>query len=573
MRLPGPLLFSLLILIAGAVSLAACDADSGGDPPGFSELLEDRETFGTLIDALEETGIGAELETGGPYTVLAPTDQAFMLLGAGTLAMLREPGNLPVLTRVLRAHIVPGALRIEEFRDGERLTALDGTELEVRVERGRVTVGGLEVRRALEATNGVAYSVERLYLEHLTIAERLKVSELLRSIRLVLDEAGELDRLGGEGPFTLFVPLDDAFDALGDGSFDRLLANPSILDRVASSHLVQGVFDTDTIEDGLTVISESGSSLTFTVGPDMVSVDGVRILLPDIRTSNGVIHLIADVMTSDLRLNEAATLAGLSFWLDAVRAAGLEAVLEDDGPYTVFAPTNAAFTQIGGAAHIAFMEREGLVQRVIPFHVVPGLYPLARLAGETRLPTLEGDEIRVSFVNQQVRVGLDALAEVQRGDIVARNGVIHTLRAVVHPRLSLLEALVFERRTRFVRGIRLAGLEAEFESGGPYTVFAFTDEAFNSDPELLALFSPARAQQLLDYLSYHTGEGAYPFEALADGLGELPTRYGIPLTYLNTPGGLFADTTFLFPAAPSLINPSNGALYRLNGVLPPPEPE
>jgi transforming growth factor-beta-induced protein len=573
MRTARSLALSLLIALSGAVALTGCDGAEDDATPGLGGLLEGRETFATLQDALEATGLAAELEAGGPYTLLAPTDQAFRLLGAGTLAMLEAPEHRDVLEKVLRAHIVPRALTVDELQDGDVVTTLGGAGLEVRVERGRVRVGGLEVRRALEFTNGLAYAVERVHLDHLSIADRLEVSGLLHSARRMLAESGVLERLGEAGPYTLLVPLDDSFGNLGAGVFDRLLANPSIRDRVAGSHLVEGVYDTERIADGLSVRSASGAELTFEVGPSALSVDGVPILLPDIRTSNGVIHLLGGVLTSDLGLNEAATLAGLSAWLDAARAVGFDEVLDGAGPYTVFAPTNAAFAQAGGAFQVEFMRSEGLLERVLAFHVAQGIFTEDDLRSQTWIPTVEGEDLRVFWSNEQAIVGLDLFAEVRRqGAIVARNGVIQPVNRVVHPRLNLLEGLVFNGFVRFVRGIHVAGLREDYAAGGPLTVFAFTDDAFNADPELAALLDPSRVDQLRDYLGYHTAEGDFPYEELVlRGGGQLPTRHGAPLFFSAGAEVLVGTEEERVGAVPVLTNPSNGALYRLDGVLTPPE--
>ncbi len=572
-----PLRFALGLALA-LLLLPACDSEDERQTD-FLGLLEDRETFALLIDGLEETGLAATLETGGPYTLFAPTDQAFRALGMGTLATLQEPEQRDILARVLRAHIVPRVLPLEAFTDGERLTTLGGTELEVRVQRGRVTVGGVVVDRSFEADNGVLYGVETTFRDHLTIAERLAISSDLETIRRAFAESGDLDALGGAGPFTVFLPLDDAFDALGRDATRRLFDNQNLVDRVAPNHIVEGRLTSADITNGQTVESEAGSELEFSVEANRIEVDGVRLILPDIPTANGVIHLVANVLTSDLNLNEAALLAGLDLWLDAAARAGLASVLTSDGPYTVFAPLNRAFTDVGGVSHLEYLQREGVIGRVARFHVAPGLFPSSELEMRTEVPTLDEDAMRIVPVTGQIRVGLNVFGGLVTTDIPASNGVIHVVDRLLNPSLSLLETLVFEERRRFVQSLRLTGQDEAFDDdlGGPYTVFAWTDQAFNANPQLPGLLFPNTADELERYVDFHTVEGRFSFTDLGT-MGTLPTLLpGDSLTYVNSPNGVFIQDIYTSPpdtllvrAVQSVQRPTNGVLWRLESVLEPP---
>jgi uncharacterized surface protein with fasciclin (FAS1) repeats len=114
-----------------------------------------------------------------------------------------------------------------------------------------------------------------------------------------MQAAGLVENLKSEGPFTVFVPVNSAFDPLAvDGTLDALLADPSgALTDVLLYHVVPGTVMSSDITDGLEVETLNGESLTFTVTDDGIKVNDANILTADIESSNGVIHSIDSVLT------------------------------------------------------------------------------------------------------------------------------------------------------------------------------------------------------------------------------------------------------------------------------------
>lgn len=115
----------------------------------------------TLVAAVTAAGLGETLSGAGPFTVFAPTNAAFAALPAGALDNLLKPEMKKDLTGVLTYHVVSGALRAADLKDGQKLKTVNGKELLVSVKDGKVMVGGATVTTAdAISSNGVTHVID-----------------------------------------------------------------------------------------------------------------------------------------------------------------------------------------------------------------------------------------------------------------------------------------------------------------------------------------------------------------------------------------------------------------------------
>lgn len=131
--------------------------------------------------------------------------------------------------------------------------------------------------------------------------------------------------------------------------------------------------------------------------------------------------------------SEASTLTTL---VSAVRAAGLVETLSGEGPFTVFAPTNAAFEAVPASALQSLLvpANQAQLQGVLTYHVVPGRLNAASLSDGQRLTTVNGETLTVTVAGGRVMVGnADGMATVTQADVYASNGVAHVIDAVLMP--------------------------------------------------------------------------------------------------------------------------------------------
>lgn len=164
-------------LLALAVGLAAC-GDDDDETTGAATTTEQTEAaqapgnivavaaetpdLSTLVEAVEAAGLVGTLEEPGPYTVFAPTNEAFEALG-NTLETLLEPANKGELAEILIYHVVPGELTSSELSDGQMLKTVQGDSLKVKIDGEEVTVNGAKVAIPdVEASNGVVHVINQV---------------------------------------------------------------------------------------------------------------------------------------------------------------------------------------------------------------------------------------------------------------------------------------------------------------------------------------------------------------------------------------------------------------------------
>jgi uncharacterized surface protein with fasciclin (FAS1) repeats len=298
------------------------------------------------------------------------------------------------------------------------------------------------------------------------------------TLAAAIEAAGLTDALSGAGPFTVFAPTDDAFSALPDGALDALLRpeNRSALASVLQHHVVSGSVRSGDISPG-EVSSLAGTPLVLALDGAKVTVDGATVTTPDIAAANGVVHEIDRVLlppgfdldavlaagappatdeivvtdssvppttttaaaTGDI-LATAGAAGTFTSLAAAIEAAGLTSTLQGPGPFTVFAPTDAAFAKVPVDVRDALLQPAGkaALTKILTYHVVPGTIRSGDLvAGD--LATVEGQALKVAIAGSAVKVDD---ATVTSADVAATNGVIHVIDTVLLPPGLDLDALL-----------------------------------------------------------------------------------------------------------------------------------
>ncbi len=257
-----------------------------------------------------------------------------------------------------------------------------------------------------------------------------------KTLAAALQAAGLVETLKGPGPFTVFAPTDEAFAALPPGTVENLLKpeNKAALVDVLTYHVVPGkvtAADVVTLTSATTV---NGQRADIEVDGGTVRIDGATVIKADIETSNGVIHVIDRVILpeTDTIPQVAASAGSFGTLLAAVKAAGLSETLSGPGPFTVFAPTDAAFAKLGpkAIADLLKPENKAKLVAILTYHVVPGRVYADQVVGMSSAKTVQGDTIAIKVVGGKVMV--DG-ATVTATDIQAANGVIHVIDTVITP--------------------------------------------------------------------------------------------------------------------------------------------
>ncbi len=252
--------------------------------------------------------------------------------------------------------------------------------------------------------------------------------------------------LSGPGPFTVFAPTNDAFASLLIElgiSKAQLLADKALLTSVLTYHTLSGAVDKAAVPAGKAITTLQGGIFKIdAIGSNLVITDGRNrtsgITATDVRASNGVIHVIDRVILPANRnlVQTAQALPDFSLLVEAVVAAGLQDALSAPGPFTVFAPTNAAFAallaELGLTKDQVFGDK-ALLTNVLTYHVLNGRVLKAEVPIGTPVQTLQGQTLTVdaslSVIDQNGRA-----ARIVATDVLATNGVIHAIDRVILPK-------------------------------------------------------------------------------------------------------------------------------------------
>ena len=260
---------------------------------------------------------------------------------------------------------------------------------------------------------------------------------------------------------------------------------------------------------------------------------------------------------------------GFDTLLAAATAGGLAEALATNGPFTVFAPTDAAFAELPQAAvnNLLQPENRETLASLLQHHVVAGRIDAAGVIEAGELESLAGTPLTVEVEGDEVRIGGVRIVQT---DIGADNGIIHVVEQVMFPAGFACIATVAQRAGQFntlLAAAEAAGLKDALSVQGPFTVFAPTDDAFAALPEgtVENLLQPENRAELKRLLQHHIVAGRLPAEEVlaAESLetlagttlqvtldGEQPRVGGADITATNVMAG-------------------NGVIHVINAVLIP----
>ncbi|MEM7800502.1 MAG: fasciclin domain-containing protein, partial [Chloroflexota bacterium] len=290
------------VLIPPSIAEAAAEEEPMADLPSIAEVAVGAGTFNTLVAALDAAGLTETLAGEGAFTVFAPTDDAFAALPEGTVeALLEDPEG--ALTDILLYHVVDGVVPAETVVTLEAATTLNNKDVTIEVVDEGVVLNGTVnvVTTDIEASNGIVHVIDAVLLppESFTIIDAAASDSSFTTLVAAIEAAGLTETLSGPGPFTVFAPTDDAFAALPEGTVESLLEDPTgALTNILTYHVVSGAVPASavvTLESAPTLL---GQDVTITVDDDgnVFLNETVQVIITDLETDNGIIHVIDAVL-------------------------------------------------------------------------------------------------------------------------------------------------------------------------------------------------------------------------------------------------------------------------------------
>jgi transforming growth factor-beta-induced protein len=390
-------------------------------------------SFETLVAAVQAAGLVDALKGDGPFTVFAPSDEAFAKLPEGTIdALLEDPDGQ--LSRILLYHVVPGKVMAADVADGLTAETLRGAEVAFSVSDGKVMIKDAEiVATDIEASNGVIHVIDSVILPPEDLVDVAVGAGSFNMLVAAVQAANLEETLRGKGPFTVFAPTDDAFAKLPEGTVDALLADPEALADILLYHVIPGKVMAADVSDGLMADTAQGSTVSFAIHSDGTpAINGALITATDIEAFNGVIHVIDSVILPPEDIVDTAIAAGsFNTLVAAVQAAGLEEALRGDGPFTVFAPTDDAFAKLPEGTVEALLADPEALADILLYHVIEGKVMAADVTDGLEAATLQGSSVSFAIHSDGTPAVNEAL--IVATDVMASNGVIHVIDSVILP--------------------------------------------------------------------------------------------------------------------------------------------
>jgi transforming growth factor-beta-induced protein len=284
------------------------------------DIAVSTEGFSVLVAAVTEAELVDTLKSDGPFTVFAPTDDAFTNLLEALEISAEDLLAHPQLVEVLLYYVVPGKVISTDLSDGMIAKTALGESIKVDLSDGVKINTSTVVAADIEASNGVIHVIDEVLVpesfklmaddmmkedtmedemmeETPSIVDIALSDEQFSMLVMLLQKADLVEALQGDGPFTVFAPTNEAFvelvTALGITP-EELMAQPALAD-VLLYHVISGKVMSTDLSDGLMAPTLNGDTIKFDLS-DGVKADSSSVIAADIMASNGVIHVVDSVL-------------------------------------------------------------------------------------------------------------------------------------------------------------------------------------------------------------------------------------------------------------------------------------
>jgi transforming growth factor-beta-induced protein len=423
-RSQNPLKLVLLVIVLA--SLLAVPILASAQDSDIVDTAVAAGDFETLVAAVQAADLVDALKGDGPFTVFAPTDAAFAALPDGTVESLLE--DKEALSNILLYHVVAGKVMAADVKDGMTAETLQGSTVTFSVSDDGVKINDANiVTTDIETSNGVIHVIDAVILPPAPVAEPVATAA----------PAASTTTIAGNG----FIGIPDGATVKGTVEVQAVADDPDFmkwqLDVLPFQNADQAIF--------LAVGEEAASSPTVIATIDTTAFPNgehdlrLRVVRSDsnydeyfatINIDNQGAQPAADTTSAPDIVDTAVAAGDFGTLVAAVQAAGLVDALKGDGPFTVFAPTDAAFAALPDGTVEALLEDTAALSNILLYHVVSGEVMAADVKDGMTAETLQGSTVSFSVSDAGVKIND---ANIVTTDIKTSNGVIHVIDAVILP--------------------------------------------------------------------------------------------------------------------------------------------
>ncbi|MGB5383964.1 MAG: fasciclin domain-containing protein [Lutimonas sp.] len=403
----------------------------------------------------------------------------------------------------------------------------------------------------------------------------------LSTLVSAIQAAGLTSYLSGTGPFTVFAPTNAAFAKLDPATLNNIIGNPTLLTALLQYHVVNGKVYSKDLSDGEVNTALSGQTILVDVNGNAVTLNGnTSVTDADIKASNGVIHIIDQVLIPDdfaaqTIVQIAASNPNFSTLVQILSLPEMSDLLaaanDPTADLTVFAPTNAAFD-----ATLAALGKNsindiptGILKEIVSYHILGGAVFSDELSNGAVPTLLPGESVTVDVSGNGVKIDN---ANVISADIAAINGVIHAVDGVLLPSYvatavgNIGEVVLFNKDfTILAAALRKAELLDAVSTTDNITVFAPDNAAFVKAG--ITSLDGLSKDDLTPILLYHVlGAKVLSTQLPADGMAKMLNDEMIYLGYLTN--SVLVNGLSTITAVD--IEKDNGVIHVIDRTLVPP---
>ncbi|XP_067126248.1 transforming growth factor-beta-induced protein ig-h3-like [Centruroides vittatus] len=419
-------------------------------PPGkyerlsIPELIIEDGRFRELSSAMVQSEHVNELRRGGPYTIFAPSDESFQKILPNEMARIRRDPK--ALAALLQNHVVPTIICLPALTDKHKMKTLGGQDITFECNKTGTYVNGAKLTsETMLSSNGVINIISDVLIPDrvrsvLELIEKKKYnltafSSLVRSANLhnLLDHPNVT--------LTVFAPTDEAFEQLSQHELEEYTSTTEKSRHLLNHHIIHGRYTTDIMSDNQIVETyESRSELRLKVYRKAVGVETAIVKKSNIEGQNGVLHIIDRVLTPP-KLNIIEMLDNnkeFSMFSEAVRRVRETEpyFLERNGnPYstfTIFAPTDEAFKELGSRKLESIMGSNKKLKKVIMNHVVDNMMSSGSFSTSKVYYNVRTEYQTVNVHKKKGHLMVNG-AHVIKSDMLTKDGIVHCIDQVLMP--------------------------------------------------------------------------------------------------------------------------------------------
>jgi transforming growth factor-beta-induced protein len=250
-----------------------------------------------------------------------------------------------------------------------------------------------------------------------------------------LNLTGRVDNIAEGGPFTLFAPINSAFSALPQKFLTP--AWSSHLENVLSYHVLRGEYYEANLTLGRSLATLSFNNISVT-GVAPLQINGVNVIAADVNADNGVMHITEQALlppsVTDTAIDLLEQFPGeFSTLYSLLNATNLTTTLDGEGPFTIYAPTNDAFSLIPDQLLESLLADTDALSEILLYHVVPDLVEMTKLVNATNVTTVSGSNVTLTLLSAEQPNYKVNDANINFADLLVKNGLVQVIDQVLQP--------------------------------------------------------------------------------------------------------------------------------------------